>query len=79
MTAKLRCGAVMVLAKLHVGASGFLLGKGCTPQQVDRGEEMMESPPRLGLGTIYIVPLHERTNLITEVWVWSLGMFLGRC
>ena len=34
----------------------------------------MESPPRLGLGTINIAPLCGRTNLTTRVWVRSLGM-----
>ena len=34
----------------------------------------MESPPKLGLGTINIAPLHEMTNLTTRVWVRSLGM-----
>ena len=39
----------------------------------------MESPPKLGLGTIYITPLHGMTNLTTEVWFQSLGTSLGRC
>ena len=38
----------------------------------------MESPPNLGLGTINIVPLHGRTNLTITVWVWNLGMRMGR-
>ena len=28
--------------------------------RMDQGKEKMESPPRLGLGTIYIVPFMER-------------------
>ena len=39
----------------------------------------MESPPRLGLGTINIALLHGKTNLTTRVWVRSLGMGMGRC
>ena len=39
----------------------------------------MESPTRLGLGTINIASLRGRTNLITKVRVWSLGMEMGRC
>jgi len=37
-----------------------------------------ESLPSLSLGTIYIVPLRGRTKLTTRVWVWSLGMGMGR-
>ena len=39
----------------------------------------MESPRKLGLGTIYIALVHGRTNLTTRVLVWSLGTILGRC
>ena len=39
----------------------------------------MESPPRIGLGTIYIVSLCGRTNLTTKICVQSLGTILGRC
>ena len=39
-----------------------------------RGEEKLELPPKLGLGTIYIALLRGRTNLTTRVWVRSLGM-----
>ena len=47
---------------------------------VDWGKEkMLESPSSLGLGTIYIVPLRGRTDLTTKVWVWSLGIEMGRC
>ena len=43
--------------------------------RVDQGKERkMESPPRLGVGTIYIAPLHGKTDLTTRIWVWSLGM-----
>ena len=36
--------------------------------QVDwGGEKMLESPPSLGLGTMYIAPLRERTSLTTRV------------
>ena len=45
---------------------------------MDQDEEEMESPPNLGLRTINIVPLHERTNLTITVWVWNLGMRMGR-
>ena len=34
----------------------------------------MELPPRLGLGTINIVPLCGRTSLTTRVWVRNLGL-----
>ena len=59
----------------------FLLGEemGVRLGQRDRGGEEMESPLRLGLGTIYIAPLRGRTDLTTTVWVWSLGTILGRC
>ena len=49
------------------------------PQQVDRGGEKMELPPRLGLGTIYIAHLIGRIDLIARVWVQSLGTILRRC
>ena len=39
----------------------------------------MESPPKLGLETIYITPLHGRIDLTIRVWVRSLGTILGRC
>ena len=38
-----------------------------------------DSPPSLGLGTIYIASLRERTDLTTRVWVQSLCMGIGRC
>ena len=41
---------------------------------MDQGRERMDSPPRLGLGTLNIVPLRGRTDLTTRVWVQSLGM-----
>ena len=44
---------------------------------MDRGGEKMELPPRFGLGIINIVPLRGRTT--TRVWVWNLGMGIGRC
>ena len=40
---------------------------------------MLESPPSLGLGTIYIAPLCGMTNLTTKAWVQILGMGMGRC
>ena len=46
---------------------------------MDRGEEKMDSPPRLGLETINIAPLHEMTELTTRVWVQSLDVGMGRC
>ena len=45
---------------------------------MDQDNEEMKSPPNLGLGTINIVPLHGRTNLTITVWVWNLGMRMGR-
>ena len=55
-------------------------GGGVYISQVDRdGEKMLELPPSLGLGTIYMVPLRGRTSLTTKVWVWSSGMGMGRC
>ena len=45
---------------------------------MDQDDEEMKSPPNLGLGTINIVPLHGRTNLTIIVWVWNLGMRMGR-
>ena len=47
--------------------------------RVDQDGEKMESPPKLGLRTIYITPLHGMTDLTTEVWFQSLGTSLGRC
>jgi len=41
--------------------------RGVRLDRVDRGGEKMESPPRLGLGTINIVPLWGRTDLTTRV------------
>ena len=59
----------------------FLIGEemGVHLGQGDQGGEEMESPLRLGLGTIYVVPLCGRTDLTTIVWVRSLGTILGRC
>ena len=51
----------------------------CLSQVDQSGEKMLESPPSLGLGTIYIAPLRGRTDLTTKVWVWSLGIGMGRC
>ena len=42
--------------------------RGSTPRLSGPGREKMESPPRLGLGTINIAPLHGRTDLTTRVW-----------
>jgi len=39
----------------------------------------MDSPPKLGIRTINIVPLCGRTDLTTRVWVWSLSMGMERC
>ena len=39
----------------------------------------MESPPSLGLGAIYIVPLRGMADLTTRVWVQSLDMEMGMC
>ena len=54
--------------------SGFLLkgkwgggGGGVRLGRMDRGKEKMESPPKLGLGTINIAPLRGRTDLTTRV------------
>ena len=38
----------------------------------------MESPLKLGLETIHIVPLYRSIDLPTKVWVQSLGTILGR-
>ena len=44
--------------------------KGVCLSRVDWGEEkMLESPPNLGLRTIYIVPLHGMTNFTIRVRV----------
>ena len=42
-------------------------------------EKKTESLPSLSLGTIYIAPLHEKTDLTTKVWVQSLGMGMRMC
>ena len=42
-------------------------------------KKMLESPSSLGIGTIYITPLRGRTSLTIRVWVWSLGIRMGRC
>ena len=47
--------------------------------RVDWGGEKMKSSPRLGLGTINIMPLHGRIDLTTKVCVRSLGMRMRRC
>ena len=47
--------------------------------RMDWGRENMESPLRLGLGAIYIAPLHGRSGLTTKVWVRSLDTILRRC
>ena len=52
----------------HVGATPFFLVGAACLGQVDRdGEKMLESPPSLGLGTVYIAPLQGRTSLNTKV------------
>ena len=63
-----------------VGATGLPPKRkgGVRLGRVDRGGEKMESPPRLGLGIIHIVPLRKRTDLTTRVWVQSLGTILER-
>ena len=50
----------------------YRLGSTPRPSRPGRREEM-ESPPRLGLITICIVPLRGKTDLTTKVWVRSLG------
>ena len=42
-------------------------------------DKKMESPPGLGLGTLYIASFHRMTDLITRIWVQSLGIGMGRC
>ena len=54
-------------------------GGGVRFGQVDWGGEKMESPPRLGLGTINIAPFHGKTDLTNKSHVRSLGMGMGRC
>ena len=39
----------------------------------------MQSPSRLGLGTIIIALFHGRTDLITRACVRSLDIEMGRC
>ena len=41
-----------------------------------KGGEKIESPPKLGLGTIYIAPLHGMIDFTPKVWVQSLGTIL---
>ena len=54
--------------------------KGSTPRPSgSRQRKEMKLPPSLGLRTIYMVPLHGRTNLTTRVWVRSLGIRMGMC
>ena len=56
------------------GGCGHNAGGGVRLGRVDRNEEkILESPPNLGLGTIYIAPFCGRTNLTARVWVRSLG------
>ena len=65
-----------------MGTIGFpLLGekRGVHLSRVDWGREKMESPPRFGLGTIYIARVPGKTDFTTRVWVWTLGMIWGRC
>ena len=51
-------------------AQRFPLGGGYTSAEWTGVEEgCLESPPSLGLGTIYITPLRGRTGLTTRVWV----------
>ena len=48
--------------------------EGSTPQPSGlRQRKRMELLLRLGLGIIYIAPLHGRTDLTIKVWVRSLG------
>ena len=63
----------------HYRCNNFLLRKGSTPQPNGLGQRKMESPLRLGLGAIYIAPLHGRSGLTTKVWVRSLDTILRRC
>ena len=46
--------------------------------RVDRGGEKMESPPSLGLGTIYIAPLYGRTKSANVLYVEELRVNLLR-
>ena len=48
-------------------AVSYLKERGVSLDQVDRGEEKMESPPRLGLETINIAHLHGRASFTTRV------------
>ena len=43
---------------------------------MDQGEEKMESPPSLGLGTIYIAPLYGRTKSANVLYVEELRVNL---
>ena len=45
---------------------------------MDRGKEKMESPPSLGLGTIYIAPLYGRTKSANVLYVEELRVNLLR-
>ena len=68
------------LVKLPLWVQRFSLQeRGVCLSRADQSEEKMESPPRLGLGTISMTPLRGRTNLTIKVWVQSLGMGMGRC
>ena len=62
-----------------MGTPIFSIKKGSTPWLSGPGQRKMESPSRLGLGTINIAPLRGRTSLTIRVWVQSLGMEMGRC
>ena len=45
---------------------------------MDQGKEKMESPPSLGLGTIYIAPLYGRTKSANVLYVKELRVNLLR-
>ena len=45
---------------------------------MDRGKKKMESPPSLGLGTIYIAPLYGRTKSANVLYVKELRVNLLR-
>ena len=63
-----------------VGAMRSRAFWGSTPLTSGTGVEKQGVAPKFyGLGIMNIVPLHERTDLTTRVWIRSLGTVLGRC
>ena len=56
------------------GGCGHNVEGGVRLGRMDRNEEkILELPPNLGLGTIYIAPFYGRTDLTAKVWVRNLG------